>query len=184
MKARYAEWARLSVRPKSATPSALPIRALDIPGFREIEDKVMLYASSHGETPPFVDIAANELSRKTFGITRRDTLFDVPERYWNLSETCDERIEIDERYSEYESQFETSDLCDEDRLMVLKRLGMDFSDERGFPLRCTRLFCRQVEAAAKGIAGKMPDRGLIGLERWASAMEADARDHLAKKGHA
>jgi hypothetical protein len=90
-------------------------------------------------------------------------------------------MEIEDRYCDHEDQFETAEATDEEAVAALLVLGFDFRDGRGQPLRCTMLYCRQAEAAAKGIKGKMPDRAATGLESWEKKLERDAREHMNKK---
>lgn len=131
------------------------IRVIDLPGFRHFEDLLLLH--NRGETPPEIDDEEDKLSLQTFGITRRDA--------FNL-----------------DGQFQTDHLYDDEAVTLLQRLGLDFSDQNGQPLRCTMQFARQAEAASKGIAGRMPDRSSVGLDRWQSDLEAGAREHMAKRG--
>lgn len=177
MKARHAEWAKLgaSRTPGQAHPM---IRMLALPGFRTLEDKLLIYSRHRGAIPPDVEQAANELSLQTFGITQADTEFEWPEECEEFSEEW-ERTQ--KQYERYECRFETTNLSEEDTVVSLKRLGFDFSDDRGIPLRCTKLFNRQAEAAAKGFKGRMPDRTSIGIEQWENNLQAAARAFIEKR---
>jgi hypothetical protein len=63
----------------------------------------------------------------------------------------------------------------------LQKMGLDFSDDRGQPLRCTQRMCRVAEAAVKGIKGKLPDMGSIGLVQWEEKLKQESENFLAKK---
>ncbi|TIU48978.1 MAG: hypothetical protein E5W19_15270 [Mesorhizobium sp.] len=183
MKKRHEEWYKLTgeTKPVAANTLAPPMRILALPGFQEMEDKLWLYTPTHGVFTPEMDTLINDLSMKTFGIVADDTLFSLPEGYSQLPVWSDERMEIEDRYDDHEDQFDTADATDDEAVDSLLVLGLDFRDGKGQPLRCTKLFCRQAEAAAKGIMGKMPDRAAAGLESWANKLERDAREHMNKK---
>ncbi len=160
MKPKYAEWAKLTAHRKSREVLA-PIRVLNLPGFREIEDKFILYQSRSGHLPPEVESACEELSLKTFGTTRSATQFEWPDDYWDSDEYSPERDRIQRWFSEFERRFETEDLADDDRAAVLKRLGLDFTDDRGDPLRCIRVFSRQAEAPLRASGERCPIEVLL-----------------------
>lgn len=161
--------------------SAAPIRLLDLPDFQKAEDRLLLYTSHRGEISTELRDFIDELSKRTFGITVIDTLFEYPQGWNDLPEWSAEWEEIEDRFDAHEDQFETSDANIDEAVEILLRLGLDFRDLRGAPLRCTKFFCRQAEAAAKGIMGKMPDRAAAGLESWERSLKRDAERHLKKK---
>ena len=76
---------------------------------------------------------------------------------------------------EYEQQFRCQHLSYSEMQLYLRKLGFDFTDDKGDPLLITELFCRQVEAVSKGIGGRMPDTSRLGLDTWAAGLERDAR---------
>ncbi|WP_296744846.1 hypothetical protein [Mesorhizobium sp.] len=182
MKKRYAEWLKLTAaaEPDRALP-LVPTRVLDLPGFDTIERKLLLYTTARSELPPALEVEVNDLSKKTFGITMSDTMFAFPAHYNALHEASQERWDIDDEFYEHEEKYETSEATDDEVVAILADLGLDFNDSRGFPLRCTKLFSRQAEAAAKGLLGKMPDRAAADLEVWGNALEEAARLHMNKK---
>lgn len=90
-------------------------------------------------------------------------------------------MEIEDRHYDHEDQYDTAEATDDEAVERLLALGLDFRDGKGQPLRCTKLFCRQAEAAAKGIMGRMPDCAAAGLESWAKALERDAIKHMSRK---
>ncbi len=124
---------------------------------------------------------ADVISIEIFGITESDTLFKIPSGYDDLPGWSQELAEINDSWDLHEEQFETANATDDEAVAILLRLGLDFRDERGQPLRCTKLFSRQAEAAAKGIMGKMPDREGADLESWTTKMMQAAREHMSKK---
>lgn len=169
------------VPPAQSSINTQMIRMLDLPGFQRMEDRLLLNPSRNGELGPDVEDFADNLSNETFGITRNDTLFELPSEYDDLPEWADERREIEDRWDIHEDQFETAEASDDEAIPILLRLGFDFRCERGQPMRCVKLFARQAEAAAKGIMGRLPDREVAGLEFWANALERDAKQHMLKK---
>ncbi|MBA8909921.1 hypothetical protein [Aminobacter ciceronei] len=183
MKNRHADWLNLTanVQSSTATSQQPPIRLRDLPGFQEIEDKILLYSSIRGELNPELEFLINELSVKTFGIAASETFWQDPPGYEDWPLWSDERQEADSRFFEHEESFDTGRACDDEAVTILLKLGVDFRDAKGSPLLCTKFFCRQAEAAAKGVLGQMPDRLDVGLQSWANALERDARQHMTKK---
>ena len=151
------EWLALTAGDQPPTRSTLAdtvISIYDLPGFEELERKILLYSSARGDLSPELENSVNELSRSTFGIAREDTLFILPLDYDNLHEASPKRFAVERKWDEHEDQFETGDATDDEAVAILARLGMDFADKRGKPMLCIKLFCRQAEAAAKGIMGE------------------------------
>lgn len=183
MKKRYEDWYKLTGEstPKATNAALPPIRVLGLPGFQGIEDKLCIYTPTRGALSPEIDTMIDELSVATFGITAKDTRFELPENYGRLPEWSDERIEVEDRYNEHEDQYETAEATDDEAVAILLLRGFDFRDARGQPLRCTLHFSRQAEAAAKGIKGRMPDRTAAGLESWTKKLEQEAKLHLQRK---
>ncbi|RWP25150.1 hypothetical protein [Mesorhizobium sp.] len=185
MKKRHAEWLKLTANTTShPAPHPVLIRIFDLPGFETIERKLLLYTSARSELSPSLEFEVNDLSERTFGIIRNDTLFLLPIHYNSLHAASSERWKIEDEFNEHEDQYETSDATDDEAVTILASLGLDFNDSRGQPLRCTRYFCRQAEAAAKGLMGRMPDQAAANLEVWGSALEQAARVHMNKKRQA
>jgi hypothetical protein len=146
-----------------------------------MEDKLLLYGSARGARSPELDEAIDTLSKSTFGVTLEETVFRFPQGYDDLPDHSPKRWRIDDMFDEFENQFETSEATDDEAVEALLRHGLDFRDARGFPMLCTMRFCRQAEAAAKGIMGKIPDRTAADVESWAKQMELAAKMHLDKK---
>jgi hypothetical protein len=83
---------------------------------------------------------------------------------------------------EHEDQYLAGQQPTDDQMMaVLAMMGLDFSDERGQPLRCTKHLVRVAEAAARGTAGKLPDREAAELEKFEDALTRDREAFLARK---
>jgi hypothetical protein len=144
-----------------------PIRVLDLPGIRQLEDRLLLEM--------WHDLDVDRVCHDLFGITPSG-LFEMPDDFSELS-IC-ERNRIGEAYEEYEKSFETGGgLTDDEEVKLLRSWGLDFTDDRGQPLRCTKLLSRVAEAAAKGIKGKMPDH----TAQWESALTRDREAFFAKK---
>lgn len=181
MKDKYAAWAQLSWKRKT-TPPPPPIRVLNLPGFRHVEDQVhLLQHDRTRKVPPEVEAECEALSIRTFGISEADTKFDIPDDYWTFEEDSPERWRINKWWNEWERKFETPHLPEDDQVLVLKRLGLDFTDERGCPLHCLRFFVRQAEAAGKKMMGKIPDRIAADVNTWETKMEAEARKFKASR---
>ncbi|MBP1858195.1 hypothetical protein [Rhizobium herbae] len=183
MKKRFEDWAKLSSNSDAVvkkTPHT-PIKFVEISDFQKLEDKLLLYRSLYGELPPELGNFIDDLSRKTFGVTEENTRFQFPEEYQDLPEWDSERWAIDSSFYRHELQFETADVTDDEAVKVLLNLGLDFRDTRGWPLQSTKYFCRQAEAAAKKIMGRMPDRSAVQFESWAKALERDAARYMARK---
>lgn len=155
-----------------------PLRMRELPQVEEAESRLLLY----GDDPHRVEDIIEKLSRELFGITRQETGFEIPPEYWNLQEHSPEWQRISELYDQYEVQFATGDhLTDDEAMEELSRLGLDFSDERGQPLRCTKLLARVAEAAARGIKGTLPDPKKAKLDQAEATLARDRDDFLAKK---
>lgn len=169
----------VKVIPKKAPP----LRMLSIPAVSDLERHLLLYGPDHPETTQ----EAISVCRTLFGIEPADTEYDVPAEYWTLPDYDPEKWRLHNLWVKYERQFETSDdLTDDETVEVLAGFGLDFTDERGHPLRCTKLFSRVAEFAAKGIKGKLPDRGAIQLAKFEDSLMQQRDAFLAnkrKRGH-
>jgi hypothetical protein len=175
------KWSQAAGRKSVSKPAVQkdsPFRVIDLPGVRDLERRLLLY----GDDPHRVEDEVAHVARQLFGIDHQDTDFKVPEEYWGYSENSIERGRINALYRIHEEQFETGEhLTDDEAMVILGRLGLDFSDDRGQPLRCTKLMSRPAEAAARGISGKMPDRDVAGLTQWEDALKRDSEAFLTKK---
>lgn len=158
----------------------LAIRKLD--GIAEFENKLLLNPPRNGEIASELHDYFDRLSVNLFGITRGDTHFKFPANFHNLTEGTAEWWQIQSSADEHEDQFLTDYRADDEAVSTLLMMGVDFRDDRGDPLRCTKLFGRQVTAAVLQIGGRLPDADVVGLKNWESKLESDAKLHLARKG--
>jgi hypothetical protein len=183
MKKRHEEWLKLTTgnKPVQVKIGQPLIRMIDLPDFQRMEDKLRINPPVRGLLDAGAEAFINQLSEKTFGTTQDDTLFKNLPGYDDLPGWSEEREAIDELYNTHEDRFETSEVTDDEAVAILMKLGFDFNDHRGQPLNCTKLFCRQAEAAAKGIMGMVPDREAANLESWAKAMEREVELRMKKK---
>lgn len=141
-----------------------PIKVIDLPNIRRLEDILLLHPPVKGVFEPGAEEVIDAISRNTFGVTKREVEQAHPEEYWDY----------DDGSMELESPLETADMSDEEATKFLLDLGLDFRDDRNFPLRCTKYLALQAEVAAKGMMGKMPDRSSVGLQAWAENLEKEA----------
>ncbi|WP_105435851.1 hypothetical protein [Neorhizobium tomejilense] len=182
----YAEWKRevseLDALISKIGASVLQVRKLE--GIAELEDKLILSPPRNGEVTPDLEDVVDQLSIKHFGITNADTRFKYPDGFEDMVKGMAEWWSVQSRADDHEEQFSTSLMTDDEAVLALLVLGADFRDGRGNPLRCTKLLCRQVEAAALKIMGHLPDVNALGLKTWESKLEKDAQLHLARKGRA
>lgn len=165
---------------RAAQPISL-LRVLRLPDIQSIEDKILIQAPRHGELPWELSDFIDDVSKRIFGITRNDTLFEYPADYADLEEESEAWWDIYDLREIHEQQFQTSNLPDEEAVQALLRLGLDFRDADGNPLRCTKFFCRQAEAAAKGIAGKMPDIRSVDAHSWESKLRKESEEFVRKR---
>lgn len=162
----------------NGTEKNTPLRMLSIPAVSVLERHLLLYGADHPETAREAISVCCDL----FGIEPSETEYEMPARYWTLSNYDPEKIRFYNLSIDYENQFETcDDLTDDETAEVLKRLGLDFSDDRGHPLRCTKLFSRVAEFAAKGRKGKLPDQGAIQLSKFEDSLKRQRDAYLANK---
>ena len=159
-----------------------PIRLIDIPAIKTLEDKLLLGASLHGPLPHTLDAPIRDASLAVFSIAEVETYFQLPEGFHSLAEGSPAREKVEEAYWNYEDRFELDeDFTDDEIVETLLKFGVDMRDGRGLPLRSTKLLFRQAEAAAKGIAGRMPDPADLKLNEWEKKIVKDANSHLAAK---
>lgn len=147
-------------------------------GVREVEDAILL----RGINDPDTALKIVELSRKLFGIAPIDVEFDLPDAYWDYPENSPERIAIWNEYVDYDDQFVTGDhLQDVEAMEELLKLGVDFSDHRGQPLKCTKALAMVAEAAARGIKGQMPDAEEASVESWEDSLASQAEEFQRRR---
>ncbi|MDP2298597.1 MAG: hypothetical protein Q8M24_24440 [Pseudolabrys sp.] len=166
-------------KPTPEKPKVLRMR--DIPAVAELERHLLLY----GIGSPEIDKEAIRVCLDLFGIEPFETEYVMPAEYQTLSDYDPKKERLYHEWVEYESQFETGDdLTDDETAEVLRKFDLDFLDERGQPLRCTKLLGRVAELAAKGIKGKLPDRESLQLKKledtWSKSLSEEIiRDCIA-----
>lgn len=149
-----------------APPAA--VRLLDLPGFREFEDRIL----AHDPRWPWHEYS-DPLSIQTFDVAYGETLY-----YEGLEPQDDWSADLVRSFTQGKRDFENKlevhrAVYDEDRIAILLRLGIDFRDDHGKPLRCTKAFCRQAEFAIR-FRGWKPKHVLKSVNTWANKLEADA----------
>jgi hypothetical protein len=173
-------WSRAAgkkpAREQDKKPVALRIR--DLPGIRKLEDHLLLFS----DDPHRIDDEVAEVSRQLFAIEPKEVRHDLPDEFWDLPDYSDERYRITVAHAKHENQFATSDRLSPERTVeVLATLGVDFLDDQGQPLRCTKRLGRVAEAAARGLKGKLPDRGVANLHQWEESMKKAVDAFMARK---
>jgi hypothetical protein len=150
---------------KTNTQKMSPIEIRKIPSILTVERKLFFTA-----LPDQLEAELEELVDKTsfdvFGITEKQTKFNFPDDYEYLSSDSERRWQIDDEFEEHEADYLTAQEGELGSVEVLLRVGVDFRDENGFPLKCTRYLKRQAEIAAKGKMGKLPDITAINEANW------------------
>ena len=136
------------------TAPALLIR--DLPGIDRLEDKLLLYGK---QREGIEDDLTAPVALRLFGVSA---------------------AQIADAYEEHDNLFTAWENTDDETLLLMLTLGIDFTDARGQPLRCTVHLAPAAEIAARGIAGKVPNPAQIELDRMASKMEQE-RDAYMKR---
>jgi len=157
-----ADWAK-----RIGKPSA-PIKVIRLPGFKSLEDRSLWEMG----TPDF-DNDVNTLSLRTFGITVEDTYFPAPMGWRDFA--IERQWEVEQKIGDHEARFPAYYAGEDQIIEQFKKLGFDFTDDHGKPLRILELFCRQAEAAARGIAGRRPEVAALDAEIWGNDLEEQAR---------
>lgn len=156
------------------------LRVIDLPGFRDMEARLLLgYMPGHPVSPE-LDDALKALSRSTFGIIEDDVSFpDLDSIFDSLDEVGQEQfVELENRLA---ASFDRIGNSDDDALDELKSLGVDFSDDRGWPIRCTPFFKWQAFAAATRLAGELPNIEEMGLKKIEVDLEREVKAFVAKR---
>jgi hypothetical protein len=149
----------MSRETKSMNNAPALIRMRELPQIQTLERRLLLY----GDDPNHVETLIEEASLELFGMRPSDPV-----------------------YREHETKYLASQQPTDDMMMgvLLGLMGLDFSDERGQPLRCTKHLARAAEAAAMGIAGRLPDGKAAELEKFEDGLTRDREAFLAKKRRA
>jgi hypothetical protein len=142
-----------------------PIEIRKIPSILKIEDK-LLFTCLPDQLEAELEELVDKVSVEVFGITTLQTIVQHPDDCAELQEDHEQYLIKLKEFFEHEEDYFTQDYGDEDSILILLELGLDFRDENGFPLRCTRYLKRQAEIAAKGKLGKLPDIAAIDEANW------------------
>lgn len=147
-------------------PAAPPVRVLDLKGVRQLEDALLLRSTTRGEMTPEGERLCDDLCARIFGVTADD----VAGVEWT-DLTARQRFDFERLQP------------DAEQLAKLKRLGLDFSDEQGRPLRCTERFAVPALIASKGLLpqARMPEPGQGSLDRMEAKLAAERDAFLAKR---
>ena len=180
-KADIYKWAKVAGGPLPVVThrQQRPIRIIDLPGVRVLEDRLLLSGRDRGHHEDMIAL----VSRDLFGVGHFELQFKTPDEYRDLpSYAVREHLQLEKLWMVHENQFETgNDLTDDETVEVMARLGFDFTDDQGRPLRCTKFMSRPVEAAAKRIMGRLPDREEIQIRKFEADLEKDRDAFLAKR---
>lgn len=179
MKPKHREWLKLTgtIAPTTVPAVRRTIVMRHLPLVLELENQLILRSDSRGRTVPGIE---DRYIERLFGVQRGDTFRWYPDDFDDLP--ANEQNRIDAEIDAYEEQFETgSDLTDDETVEVLLKVGLDFRDERGHPLRCTKFLARQAEAAARGLCGRLPDVEQAEADRFGSKLAAEAEAFMKGK---
>ena len=171
----YSQFQKNQNRPTKQSP----LKIIDLPGFLTIEDRLLLGSAPNGEISTDLRLAIDELSKDTFEITEDDTLFMFPENFEKLSYSHKDDWEM--KHDAHEVQFQTPYVNNETAVQILLSLGFDFRDPYDQPLLCLRHFKRQVEAAARGICGKIPKHETADLNRFSTNLLREKEEFERRK---
>jgi len=186
MKDKHRAWLKLT-RSNPPAPTAVgaatnenlpPLIMRLLPEIVILEQRLLLSRDSRGRFPPGL---GDSVSAHLFGVQINNVAFEEPVLgHYAL----DDERELHWAWRDFEDQFEIKDhLAPEEVVTILiERYNIDFRDDRGAPLLCTKLLGRQAEAGAKGLCGgRLPDRGEVAVAKFASSLQADAEAFLRKK---
>ncbi|HWJ71884.1 MAG TPA: hypothetical protein VNX29_01845 [Kaistia sp.] len=156
------------------------LRMRDHPKVQELQRKLLLFYNPAHPLSPELETLIESVSRALFKIDRVATVIDEPERVdLPTREQMDAYWRARDLFESHEAQFDEL-YGGSDTLVILRRLGLDFSDASGNPLNCLRFLDRQAFAAAKGICGELPDRSELATRLFEDSLQA-AADEWQKK---
>lgn len=171
MRKQFSDRYPLLKRPKVI--KGAPIKMIDLPGFRELEDHLLTNLSSTYRMDSRREAEVERMSIELFGITAEDTKLEPTEDDWLLPN--DRREQVLQRCDAHERKFKTERMTDLKAMGHLLDLGLDFRNDYGQPMHSMRLFSRQAEAASHDILGaRFPDKGAVELERFEASLRRDA----------
>ena len=147
----------------------------DLAGFEDIEAKARIFYNPNYPTPPEFDQAVRDLSIATFGTTDQD----VENALTQFDEIEDEDLPMTAQA--YFGLIGAISNSDDDAVDILKQIGIDFRDAKGWPLLTTRFFRNVALAARCGIVGRLPNPEDQALRRIAGNLEQEAARFLESK---
>lgn len=174
-------------QPRGAAGSAIgvtdeaPIKVLTLHGVQAIEDKLLFETPRKGCLSAEVEKAVDDLARRLFGYCSSDVCFHWPNGYERFPEDSSEIALLHQKSDEFEDALETVLVDLDDKILILRELGLDFTDANGRPLRCTEYLSRTAEAAARGLMGRMPERASFDAEKLERDLTEAARKFRAQK---
>lgn len=176
-KERYAQWAALGSSVTSEKPEwAASRRIFDLPQIRRLEDTIRLSLYNRDEaTKHKIDDIAALICNELFGITPEDTEFGFPEHYWGLPADSFEKEQIEWQADDHDDTYETLQMTDDEVVEFFRGFGLDFRNDEGQPLLCTKTICRVVESVVKGRKGRLPDWQEVDAQSWGDSLERDAK---------
>ncbi len=156
----------------------------DLPGFADIEAKVRLFYNPNLPTPPYLDHFIDAVSLKTFGTVENEVWEEYGRHVGDGEDEYVEEEDLPQAVQHFIAAGVHIEKSDEDAVNILRALGVDFRDERGWPLLCTRFFKWQALAAVARIKGVLPDIEEAGLSKLASSLEDEVARFMKAKGAA
>jgi hypothetical protein len=97
-----------------------------------------------------------------------------------LSEHSEEKQDIDKAWDKHEGLFKTTNKPVRMIADQLLKVGYDFFDQFGQPLRTTEYFSRQVEFVEMGLGGRRPNKFDATAKAWETALKRDAQRFKSK----
>jgi hypothetical protein len=169
------KWARAASTvvdglPPVRPPRADAVRMRDFPAVQQLEQNFLVYGPASDRTQHEV----LKVCRDLFGV-------DEHEIYGKAGAAdCTTEEEWYARMQHLDNAVYA--FMDVEAMEMLLGLGVDFRDERGNPLRCTNALALVAEAAAKGVAGRLPDRGEADAMSFEEKLKRD-RDAFLRMRH-
>jgi hypothetical protein len=156
-------------------------RFIRMPGVREVEDFGRFGVNVNKDDTRSLMDRCDALTMSLFGITRNETLYELPPEYADGSMPFEERLEVEAERAEYEAQFVSEKMgFDDSKVEYLFKFGWDLKDDRGQPLEITRHVCRTIEAVALGVVGTLPDADVVEIKQWEDSLAQEVRDFLKR----
>ena len=127
----------------------------DLPGVADLEVDLLLRRNEYDGVEQDL---AERVALKLFGV-------------WSIEDNCELADDMLTAWV----------MADDETMEAMLTLGIDFSDTRGHPLRCTLLLAGPAEIAVRGIAGHPPDQSKAVLDRMTSNLERERDAFIARK---